>query len=155
MHRFSTLTKVESSRYSHLLLLGDFNFPQIDWQLTSSSHELENQFCNLLDDFSLIQLIEDPTHIHGNILDLVATYFPERLTKPVCSNSVVNSDHPEVYFEINIKGTRKHNFSRVCYKYNKDDFDNLRTDLSNANLEQVLDMDDICSCWASLLSIIF
>ena len=88
---FSTLTKVESSGYSHLLLLRDFNFPQIDWQLTSSSQELENQFCNLLDDFSLIQLIEDPTHIHGNILDLVATNFPESFTKPVCSNSVVNS----------------------------------------------------------------
>lgn len=150
---FSTLTKVESSGYSHLLLFGDLNFPQIDWQLTSSSHELGNQFCNLLDDdFSLTQLIEDPTHIHGNILDFVATNFPESLTKPVCSNSVVNSDHQEVYFEINIKGSRKHRFSRVCYNYNKAD---LRTDLSNANLKQVLDMDDISSCWSSWLSIIF
>ena len=152
---FSTLTKVESSGYSHLPLLGDLNFSQIDWQLTSSSHELENQFCNLLDDFSLTQLIEDPTHIHGNILDFVATNFPESFTKPVCSNSVVNSDHQEVYFEINIKGSKKHHFSRVCYNYNKADFDSHRTDLSNANLEQVLDMDDISSCWSSWLSIIF
>lgn len=82
---FSTLTKVESSGYSHLLLLGDFNFPLIDWQLTSSSHELENQFCNLLDDFFLIQLIEDPTHIHGNILDLVATNFQKRTLPNQCA----------------------------------------------------------------------
>ena len=44
----STLSKVESAGYTHTLLLGDFNFPYIDWQMNSSSHVLEISFAIFL-----------------------------------------------------------------------------------------------------------
>ena len=53
------------------------------------------QFCNCLDDLNLVQLISKSTHIKGNILDLVITNDPDRISNlSVETNSSVNSsDH--------------------------------------------------------------
>ena len=63
---------------------GDFNLPTINWQLNSSSCDFETHFCDILDDFLLSQLVDDATHVHVSILDLVVTNFPGLYSKRVC-----------------------------------------------------------------------
>ena len=53
--------------------LRDFNFPDIDWDLPSGSFPVSDQFCDLIFQTGLSQLIDMPTHVHGNILDLLLT----------------------------------------------------------------------------------
>ena len=53
--------------------------------------------------------------------------------------STVSSDHLTVYFEINIKESKKHNIHHV-FNYKKTDFSKLILDLSNANLFKHLTM---------------
>ena len=66
-----------STNQSEVVLLGDFNCPDINWpSLTASECSL-----HLLGDFvfgnDLCQLVELPTHIHGNTLDLVLVCSPD------------------------------------------------------------------------------
>ena len=63
-----------------VILLGDFNFPKIDWSipacLGNSSHCAFFQFC---ESHCLTQHIRDPTHLKDNTLDLL-----------LCNNSANN-----------------------------------------------------------------
>lgn len=55
-----------------VFILGDFNFPKIDWQTYSSSGSSSHRaFVNFCSFNSLNQLIDYPTHEKGNILDLI------------------------------------------------------------------------------------
>ena len=56
-----------------MIILGDFNLPDIDWDVLSGHSPVSNQFCDLVFQTGLSQLIDRPTHIHGNILDLLLT----------------------------------------------------------------------------------
>ena len=56
-----------------VLILGDFNFPDIDWDLLNSGTRFSSCFCDLLVDLNLRQLVPSSTHKAGNILDLVLT----------------------------------------------------------------------------------
>jgi len=56
-----------------VILLGDFNFPDVDWCTLSGSSSESNKFCDLLFQLNLTQLVDKPTHNLGNILDLIIT----------------------------------------------------------------------------------
>jgi len=56
-----------------IIVVGDFNLPDINWSILSGSTTISNQFCEYIFDLNLKQLIDQPTHIQGNILDLVLT----------------------------------------------------------------------------------
>ena len=58
------------------LILGDFNMPDIDWQRKinfPSTPTIQNVFVSFLNDQNLEQLIKVPTHVKGNILDILCT----------------------------------------------------------------------------------
>ena len=57
----------------NILLLADFNLPDINWDTLSSKSNTSDAFCNMVFDLNLSQLIICPTHIHGNLLDLLLT----------------------------------------------------------------------------------
>lgn len=59
-------------------LLGDFNYPQIDWPLLSSTCSSSTDFLNLTLDFNFSQIIDQPTR-GSNVLDLVLTTAPETI----------------------------------------------------------------------------
>ena len=56
-----------------IIIVGNFNFSDIDWANYVGSSPKSNKFCDLLFQFNLSQLINEPTHYQGNILDLVIT----------------------------------------------------------------------------------
>ena len=53
--------------------MGDFNLSNINWSSLSISTTISNQFCDLIFNTSLLQLVDHPTHVHGNILDQILT----------------------------------------------------------------------------------
>ena len=62
---------VLQSSYDHCICVGDFNFPDIDWLSLSGSSFLSNFFCDFIFDCNLTQHVTQPTHVKGNILDLI------------------------------------------------------------------------------------
>ena len=59
--------------FSNCIIVGDFNFPDICWSSLSGTSSLSNHFCEFVFDHNLTQHVTNPTHIMGNILDLVLT----------------------------------------------------------------------------------
>ena len=56
-----------------VVLLGDFNAPDIHWSTLSASSDFSSNLCDLIFHFNYVQHLNHPTHIHGNILDLIIT----------------------------------------------------------------------------------
>ena len=60
------------------LVTGDFNFPELDWnclsvRTCSRQKALHKSFLNCVFSHCLEQLVDGPTHILGNTLDLIFT----------------------------------------------------------------------------------
>ena len=83
------------------ILLGDFNFPDINWDTLSGFSLHANLFCDLIFRFNLSQLVTSPTHICGNILDLVLCNDPDFINNLSINRSQENhllSDHHKITF---------------------------------------------------------
>ena len=59
-----------------VILLGDFNLPDINWNSLSGSTPTSTLFCDLVFDMNLDKLVTFHTHCKGNILDLCLTNQP-------------------------------------------------------------------------------
>ena len=135
-----------------LVLLGDFNFNDINWESLYGNSPVSTKFCEIIFDLNLCQLVSEPAHIHGNILDLVLTNNPDNIvdlivhSKPPFS---ISSDHFVITFRIYSRtvhstckvGSRLRNFSRG-------DFEGLCHYLSNSNFTPCYQTNDIEFVWS-------
>lgn len=74
------------------IILGDFNYPHIDWTTLASDNK-SRSFVDMITDKSLSQLVDFPTHIRGNILDLILTNQPDSFISVENLGNLHNSDH--------------------------------------------------------------
>ena len=63
-----------------LFLLGDFNSPDINWNTMSASNYQSSSLCDTIVAKNLIQMVTKQTHKQGNILDLILTNSPDRIS---------------------------------------------------------------------------
>ena len=86
-----------------LILVGDFNLPDICWSSLSGCSLPSNLFCDFVFESNLAQLITCPTHIRGNILDILLTncdHLISRISVTKPSDSSLPSDHYLISFLI-------------------------------------------------------
>jgi len=57
--------------------LGDFNFIDISWDSLCGLSPSSVKFCDIIFNLNFSQLICEPTHIAGNVLDLILTNIPD------------------------------------------------------------------------------
>ena len=89
------------STFSKCTFVGDFNFPHIDWSVLTGNTITSSCFCDFVFNCNLTQHVIEPTHVKGNILDLI-------LTSPsVVVNSLIDprslfssSDHLTISFDL-------------------------------------------------------
>ena len=87
------------------ILIGDVNFPEVTWPDPSTSNQLHKNFINLLiDDLGHSQMINEPTHKDGNILDLLFTNISDMVSNisVLGRNEACMSDHFGVKFKTNL-----------------------------------------------------
>ena len=63
------------SCYKNLLIRGDFNVPDINWDVLSSSTSFSSNLLDLIVDLNLTQHVTVPNHIGDNILDIILSNF--------------------------------------------------------------------------------
>jgi len=86
-----------------VFIVGDFNLPDINWSTLSSISSVSSNFCELIFESNLTQVVESPTHSCGNIQDLVMTNSPEQvahLTVHPLHYQCIASDHHLITFSI-------------------------------------------------------
>ena len=60
-----------SNQHMPLIIAGDFNLPDIDWSTLTGGSAVASELCNIIFELNLLQHIDQPTHIQGNVLDLI------------------------------------------------------------------------------------
>ena len=91
------------SQNHNIILLGDFNLPDIDWNSLTGHSAYSNQLCNLIFQYNLTQFVTFPTHVMGNILDLVLSDnigLISNTTYDSSQSSLLTSDHYVISFWI-------------------------------------------------------
>lgn len=93
------LCKFIAEHERNFLALGDFNLPNIDWNLGTSNRK-GAKFLKTIEDNFISQLIDCSSHIHGNILDLALTDKPEEIVDIMDIGCLSNSDHTSYLVEV-------------------------------------------------------
>nr|XP_015840238.1 PREDICTED: uncharacterized protein LOC107399070 [Tribolium castaneum] len=96
------------NQYPNLIIMGDFNFPCIDWSAKNTTGQtiIEKQFSELLLENNLSQIVTEPTRFRSqqrpSLLDLVILSDVNLVTSLNVSNPVGTSDHSKIEIELQI-----------------------------------------------------
>ncbi|XP_073188209.1 uncharacterized protein [Lepidochelys kempii] len=114
----------EATRSHALILMGDFNFPDICWESNTAVHRQSRKFLESVGDNFLAQVLEEPTR-GGAFLDLLLTNRVELVGEAKVDGNLGGSDHELVEFRILTQGTKVSSRIRTL-DFRKADFDSLR-----------------------------
>ena len=109
-----------------LVIVGDFNLPDVNWETYLGSSEYSQIFLNYFDSHNLIQNVMEPTHRSGNILELV---FAADDTAVTVANVNLISDHYPITFDLvfelpvmrrssSFPVVSKSSFNELCFWWN-------------------------------------
>ena len=148
----------ETTSNKHIIVAGDFNCPNINWDTLSvergaPDREVQQALIDFSIEHGLQQMQRQPTR-DNNLLDLIFTTNPS-LVK--ASSSVPGiSDHAMVVTDIDIIPNYVKQKPHKVYQYSKASWDVINTDLGNLHTELInLEKQDIDSLWEHVKKHIF
>ncbi|CAM4495102.1 unnamed protein product [Caretta caretta] len=114
----------EATRSHALVLMGDFNFPDICWESNTAVHRQSRKFLESIGDNFLVQVLEEPTR-GGAFLDLLLTNQEELVGEAKVDGNLGGSDHELVEFRILTQGRKVSSRIRTL-DFRKADLNSLR-----------------------------
>ena len=128
----SDLTELVRQTRGKTVVIGDFNLPSINWtsgQATGRAAE----FVQACGDQFLEQVVDFPTHIKGNTLDLILTNIPERFIEITNQGRLGTSDHCMILAKMTM-GRRVAKTTEMVPNWRKADCIQIEKDLMDAKL---------------------
>lgn len=153
------LVEASNKGFTHILIMGDFNYPDIDWVNYNSRGDKtdspEYKFVDTVQDCFLFQHINKPTRWKGtqtpNILDLILTN-EEQMVNNIEYSSPLGNCMLSFDFNCCIKITISQRNIRLC---NRGRFQEFRESLDKTEWESLLsDTNDIDQNWNKFNEII-
>ena len=131
------LEKISEKTISHVLLLGDFNYPKIDWKIMCTSvpsiEDKEFKFIEKFGDCYLIQHITEPTRGRGttepSFLKLVITSEDSEIVSIETASALGKSDHSIIKVILNCTPIHEP-IRKTFHKYDKGDYPKMEDMLS-------------------------
>jgi hypothetical protein len=151
-HHNDTFKKAANEKYSHILVVGDFNHPEIDWKenkCNAADTHQATKFFDCVKDTFLIQHILEPTHYRGtqqaNVLDLVFTNEEGMVEDIQYEAPLGKSHHAMIAFNL-MCYTNNMSRKRIVYQYDKGNYEAMRTylDVMNWDILEELPTEE---CW--------
>jgi len=125
------------------ILAGDFNCHHQEWLGSRSPTDEEGKAAlNLCNSHDLTQIVDGPTHILGNCLDLIMTDAPNLFMPTEIEMGCGTSDHYLVKAILEASPLTETTPPRLVWLYKKADWDSLRNDLAAAPWDDLLTKDD-------------
>ena len=137
--------------FDRVCIMGDFNFPNIDWEGTWVG-ERENKFMECLNDAYLIQMVKNPTRRRegqkSNILDLIMVNDAQFISDIEHHCPIGKSDHDLLIFNLGVKTSSENDGKLGLYKFDfqKGRFDKMREELHRVD-RSVLDTAGVDEAW--------
>ena len=135
-----------------LLLMGDFNYPDIDWHTSHGHSPASQKFVNSIEDAFMTQHVMEGT-CNGAILDKI-TSETDMVDSVSVLNSLGNSNHNMLEWDVYLNPTGKPLFSRPSLDYARADFEAMRGTLRKTDWSCLLqgNADDSWRAFRGLLS---
>lgn len=137
--RKSIAAAVQSYQCENVYLLGDFNFPDVDWPSLSSPSRASVEFINLTLDFNFFQTVDAPTR-GSNLLDLILSNAPETIGPITYRDGL--SDHKLLHFPIEVPFSHTGKDRKIIRDYNKADYAAINSDLEVFLVEGMMPLFD-------------
>ena len=129
------------------LIVGDFNFSDINWSEGKCTAKSTNFYNTFLDTF-LTQHVDFPTHKSGTMPDLVLSSNSNLVSLTENVGVLGSSDHCMILTTVDLTPKRK-KLNKTFYDWNKTDFDVLKNRVTNVDWEELLKEGDANSAWES------
>ncbi|XP_060136500.1 uncharacterized protein LOC132592834 [Zootoca vivipara] len=133
------------SKGSEIVVMGDFNYPDICWMSNSAKSIRSNRFLTGLADNFIVQKVGEATR-GSAILDLVLTNSDDLVSGVEVAGSLGGSDHALLEFIIQRKGAAKHTKTQIL-DFKKADFRKLRETLDEIPWTEILKGKGVHDGW--------
>ncbi|GAB0186493.1 hypothetical protein GRJ2_001114600 [Grus japonensis] len=137
---------IEASRSTALVLMGDFNLPDINWEHHTADTSRFRSFLKHLDDNFLVQVLKEPTR-KGALLDLLLVNREGLMGEVAIGGRLGHSDHEVVEFKI-FGDRRKTATKTSTLDMRRADFRLLRELVSQVPWETALEGIGVHQCWS-------
>ena len=134
------------------LIIGDVNLPGINWE-EGTAYARGRGVLDAAVEAGAEQLVNFPTHIKGNILDLVITNIPDAIVSISDTGRIGKSDHCCLLIETDICVKKKISKSKR-QDWKKADLTSLREFLQNVDWGSIMENLDTERAWDSFKEII-
>ena len=125
------------------ILAGDFNCHHQEWLGSRSPTDVEGKTAlSLCNSHGLTQIVNGPTHILGNCLDLIMTDAPNLFMLIEIDHGIGISDHFLIKATVEASPLTEPTPPRLVWLYKKADWDGLRNELAAAPWDDLLTKDD-------------
>ena len=137
-------------------IMGDFNLDTVDWDNQSSTNRIHTKFLDTFNNLGLTQQILQPTHIKGNVLDILLTDKPDLLSniRILERDEILKSGHFAISCSINLRVKRLKCDKRKIYNLKKSDWDALNMELRRVNWNAHIQCCDPTTAWITFKSIL-
>jgi len=132
----------------HSILVGDFNLPGINWRQGTATGRAQ-EFLAATENKFMEQLVDFPTQVKGNTLDLVLTNAGELIDNITAEGRLGKSDHEIICIHLNsgkpppAADLRKPNWNRA-------DWESMKRDLASTDWYRTLERLDTESAWSTI-----
>ena len=141
----------------NVIILGDFNTPDIDWHILTADSNFSIQLCNLIFQYNYSQVVTSPTHEHGNLLDLVITNNDDIISdiQVHSEGTLIKSDHYPVSFKLkSILNHKSDSCPITILDYSKANYDGLNQFLSSIDYSICYQSENVEFVWSFVKSVL-
>ena len=151
---YDILNKFISFQFNFNVIVGDFNFPNIQWPDSASSSQSDTFLCYLQDNFLRQHVLRPTRHASKAILDLVISSHGTNISNVTVNEEFGSSDHSIIEFSVPIKPTRLKKRIKIRNFLNTD-WSLFRSLLaSSLDWSQTSVSDDVNDVWMRFCSVI-
>ena len=139
------LNEIRVGSNLNCLILGDFNLPNINWELELGFDSTASKFIDCFSDCFLTQLVKEPTR-ENNILDLVLASNPNIVQGVDIGEGLSNSDHNIIRIKLGANATKSDN-NRLVPDLYRGDYNKFRQLLNNTDWEGEFSNKSMSEMW--------
>ena len=141
----ASLTNWVKSMRGNNVMIGNFNFPDIDW-VAGTAGSRGREFFEATSEAFFDQHVMEATHNSGNLLDLILCNREEIIKMVTAEGKIGKSDHELISFELWIDEKRDKS-QRKSLNYKRANFTEMRTSIKNIDWKAVMQNMDTNESW--------
>lgn len=138
VHLSDLLKEIQQIKHDHIIIAGDFNTKQIDWDkmtVNGSTSSYQYKLYDTINDLFLTEIIKEPTRYRGTSipskLDWVLTENPECVTSKSVEEPLGPSDHSVITVNYNCIIGKNEEDASNSYSFYNGDYEAMRAELEN------------------------